>query len=150
MHRISRRSVVGGALLLPFAAVGLRVATASQSSSTSTPEASPKASPEASPKASPMASPAAGGEEILVHAKDIEYDVKEIRITADTDSTITLENQGVLEHDLHIDKLDMTTKLLKPGEKDSLVVNAAAGEYDYWCTVAGHKQAGMTGKLIVE
>lgn len=148
MSRITRRSLVGGALLLPVAGIAGRVAFASQSgdSTSSTPDASPSASP----AASPMATPEAGGEVIEVDAIDIDFSIKEIKAQADTDVTIKLVNKGVLEHDLHIDQLDITTELLKPGEEDEIVVNAPAGEYDYWCTVAGHKEAGMTGVLILE
>lgn len=147
MNQISRRSIVGGALLLPFAAVGIRAATAHNQAST--PEASPRASPEASPSASPMASPAAGGEEIVLIAKDIMYDKTELEGPADTDITVTLKNEGVLEHDFAIEELDIVTDLLKPGETGSVTINAPAGEYEYWCTVAGHKESGMKGTLTL-
>src|SRR5699024_1343039 len=112
---------------------------------------SPEASPSASPAASPMASPAAGSaEEIDVQAMDIMYDITEIRIPADTDVTINIENVGVLEHDFNIDELDVHSEMLAAGESDSVVVNSAAGEYEYYCSVAGHRQAGMVGTLIVE
>lgn len=142
MKTLTRRSLLGAAIVVPAAALTLRGVTASKQDATGTP-------PMASPSASPAASPVASGE-IMVEAQDILYNVTEIRIPADTDSTITLVNKGVLEHDLYIEALDMTTALLKPGEEESLVVNAPAGEYDYWCTVAGHKELGMIGKLIVE
>jgi uncharacterized cupredoxin-like copper-binding protein len=31
-----------------------------------------------------------------------------------------------------------------------VTINAAPGEYEYYCAVPGHKQAGMVGKLIVK
>ncbi|HWV23799.1 MAG TPA: cupredoxin domain-containing protein [Thermomicrobiales bacterium] len=133
MSRISRRSLVGGALLLPVAAVTWRGALASQGTVKRS-----------------SASSSQTGETFEVDAIDIDYSVKEIKASANTDVIIKLVNKGVLEHDLHIDKLDLTTKLLKPGEEDEIVVNAPAGEYDYWCTVAGHKESGMAGKLILE
>ncbi len=154
MNRMTRRSLIGGALVLPIAGIGFGAAASRQSTSDeATPGASPSASPGASPAASPMASPSAGGgsgEEIHVLAQDIMFDTTEIRIPADTDSTITLENEGVLEHDLYIGEFDLGTELLGPGETDSITVNVPAGEYEYWCTVAGHREAGMEGILIVE
>jgi uncharacterized cupredoxin-like copper-binding protein len=30
------------------------------------------------------------------------------------------------------------------------VVNAEPGEYEFHCSVPGHKEAGMTGTLIVQ
>lgn len=157
MSTISRRSLLGGAVLLPVAAFGIRGAIAGNQSGDATatpgasPEASPSASPSASPAASPMASPSAGSaEEIDVQAMDIMYDITEIRVPADTDVTVNLVNAGVLEHDFNIDELDVHTELLAAGESDSVVVNAPAGEYEYYCSVAGHREAGMVGKLIAE
>ena len=145
MNRMSRRAFAGGALLLPIAGLTLREATAISQSASKT--ATPGASPTASPAASPMASPAAA---IVVEARDIMYDKTEITIPAGKDTTITLVNKGVLEHDLVIESLKLSIPLLKPGQEGSIVVNAPAGEYEYWCTVAGHKESGMLGKLIVK
>ncbi len=99
--------------------------------------------------ASPAASPVASGNEIVVEAKDIEYSVTAINGPADTDFTITLVNKGVLEHDLVIESLELETALLKPGEEGAITVNAPAGEYEYFCTVAGHKELGMVGTLTL-
>lgn len=122
-------------------------------------EASPSASPvseEASPVASPAAesgaAPASGGgaTEAEIHTVDINFDPKELTIAANTDVKITVTNKGVLQHDFHVDKLDITSKMLNGGDTDTVTVNAAPGTYDFWCTVPGHKEAGMTGKLIVQ
>jgi plastocyanin len=147
MSRISRRTVIGGAAAFPFVAIGLKNALAQDDS---TPESTPMGSPEASPGASPMASPSAGGDEITVVAKDIEFDQDEIRVPADTDITITLKNEGVLEHDFAVEELDFLIGPLSGGESDSDTLNAPAGEYEFICTIAGHKEAGMVGKLIAE
>lgn len=143
MNSLTRRSLLGGAIVLPLAGLTLGGVTASRQGTAT--DGTPPASPSASPAASPAAS-----DEIIVEALDILFDIEEIRIPADTDVTITLVNKGVLEHDLVIEELDLATELLKPGEEDSIVVNAPAGEYDYWCTVAGHREIGMVGVLIVE
>jgi len=113
------------------------------------------ATPQASPAASPAsgASPAAGtgGKTSFdVHTIDINFDPKEITIPANTDVTITVTNKGVLQHDFMVDELKLASKLLNSGESDTLSVNAAAGEYEYYCSVPGHREAGMVGKLIVK
>lgn len=86
---------------------------------------------------------------ILVNAEDIAFDVNEITIPADTDTTIRLTNTGVLQHDLVIENTDFGTELLDSGESAEIVVNLPAGEYTYYCSVSGHREAGMAGKLIV-
>lgn len=153
MNRISRRTVIGGAAALPFAAAGLgRVLAQDESDAESTPMGSPEASPGASPSASPMASPAAGasGEGVTVVAVDIAFEQEEIRIPADTDVEITLRNEGMLQHDFVVDELDFVIGPLNGGEEATETLNASAGEYEYYCSVPGHKEAGMVGTLIVE
>lgn len=49
------------------------------------------------------------------------------------------------------DKVIVATKLLGPGESDTITFTApAAGTYDYICTFPGHAQAGMHGVLTVK
>ena len=96
--------------------------------------------------------PAAGGEApttATIDTEDIKFDKKELTVAANTDVKITVTNKGVLQHDFHVDKLNVTSKLLNSGESDTVTINAKPGTYDYWCTVPGHKEAGMTGKLMV-
>ncbi len=148
MSKFSRRSVLSGAVLLPVAAIGLRGALAQDQ--TGTPTASPQASPMASPQASPMASPAAGGNQFEVIALDIAFDKQEMRIPADTEVTVTLRNDGMLEHDWVVDELNAMIDVLQSGEMGSVTFTAPAGEYEYYCSVPGHREAGMVGTLIVE
>jgi len=109
------------------------------------------ATPEASPATE--ASPAAttGGENSFeVHTIDIAFDPKELTIPANTDVKVTVINKGVLQHDFTIDALKVASKLLNGGESDTVTINAAAGQYEYYCTVPGHKEAGMVGTLTVK
>ncbi|HWV35933.1 MAG TPA: cupredoxin domain-containing protein [Thermomicrobiales bacterium] len=138
-----RRFLITGASIIGVGIGAIGATAAAQSSST------PGASPEASPSASPGASPAAGSE-IEVHTVDIAFDPKELTIPADTEVKVKVTNKGVLQHDFHVDKLDITSKLLNGGESDTVTIKAKAGEYDFWCTVPGHKEAGMVGKLTVK
>jgi len=140
--------LLGAALLVPVGGFTLGAVAASRQESTA--PGSPEASPVASPSASPVAGNAvAAGGEIVVEARDIEYSVTAIGGPADAEFTIKLVNKGVLEHDMVIDSLELATPLLKPGEEGILTVNAPAGDYEYYCTVAGHKQLGMVGTLTL-
>lgn len=43
------------------------------------------------------------------------------------------------------------TKSLAPGESQTLpIADIAAGDYQMWCDVQGHRQAGQTGTLRVD
>lgn len=102
-------------------------------------------------EATPEGDDAAAGESeaITINAFDIGFDVTEVSIPADTDTTITFVNTGFLEHDLVIEGTDYATDIHTNGGTEDLVVNLPAGEYLYYCSVAGHREAGMQGTLTV-
>jgi plastocyanin len=90
------------------------------------------------------------GEVVEVSAGDLFFDPDELTIPADTDVTITLTNNGAVQHDLYQPDLDVQTEILNAGESGSVVINLPAGEYQFWCTVPGHRDAGMSGTITVE
>jgi nitrite reductase (NO-forming) len=66
---------------------------------------------------------------------------------------ITLLNGDGMQHDLVIPDFDFQTPLVnKKDDKVGVVFEVDAdssGTYPYFCSVAGHRQAGMEGKLFV-
>jgi plastocyanin len=126
------------------AAVGARAVMAQDSDST------PSAG-SATPGATPGASPTASGV-IEVKAVDIAYEPAELTIPADTDVAIRVVNEGMLEHDFNIEDTEYATAILPGAQQaeETLTVNLPAGEYVYFCSVPGHRQAGMEGTLTVE
>jgi uncharacterized cupredoxin-like copper-binding protein len=62
--------------------------------------------------------------------------------------TVRLPNEGVTPHNFSIDELGISVDIA-PGATEETVINAPAGEYEYYCNVPGHKQAGMVGTLTV-
>lgn len=85
--------------------------------------------------------------EITVNATEFSYDPETLEVPADTPVTITLVNQGVIEHDITIDDLDIVV-LAQPGETVSETFTVPAGEYHIHCSIPGHHEAGMMGLLI--
>ena len=101
------------------------------------------------------ATPAATGDEAAAAAMavdvvsfDIYFEPSEVTIPANTDVTVNLPNEGVTPHNFSIDELGIDVDIA-PGATEQVVINAPAGEYEYYCNVPGHKQAGMVGTLIV-
>ena len=116
----------------------------------SAPAATPQVSPEeaATPgAATPEAS--GGGSTIEVEAGDIYFEPAEFE--ASPGDTIVMNNVGVLEHDMASEALGVTMiELLSPGEMGEFVIpDDASGEIDIYCTVAGHKEAGMVGTITI-
>jgi nitrite reductase (NO-forming) len=64
---------------------------------------------------------------------------------------ITLINDDGMLHDLRIDGLDVGTEQFATlDDQQSFTFSAdTPGEYTYFCSVPGHRQAGMEGSLII-
>jgi len=73
---------------------------------------------------------------IAVHAGRVTFDV---------------QNDGKIPHDLVVEGngIEEKTPLLDAGESKTLSVDLKPGTYDVYCSVPGHKQAGMDLKLTV-
>lgn len=92
------------------------------------------------------APPAAG---VTIVSKDILFEPATAEIAADTDATFTLPNEGMAPHNFSIDALNISVDIA-PGATETVTVNAPVGEYEFYCNVPGHKEAGMVGKLTVK
>ena len=92
---------------------------------------------------------AGAGEALEVESYDIYFEPDQLSIPADTDVTVSLPNAGVTLHNFSIDELGISVDIA-PGATEETVINAPAGEYEYYCNVPGHKPAGMVGTLTVE
>jgi uncharacterized cupredoxin-like copper-binding protein len=120
---------------------------------------SPDATPVAlaTPNGSSVATPACATPEgdavsdvVVVDMVDIAFLPSEITIPADTDVTFQFVNKGSLHHNFKIDDPEVFSGDLSGGASSEVVVNLPAGEYEFYCTIPGHKEAGMVGTLIVE
>lgn len=144
-NSLNRRQVIGIAAGLGAGAVA--VTTGARIGGFAAPNA--QGTPGASPGASPAASPAATGA-MQVEAGDLFFKPKTLTIPANTDVTVTIVNNGGLQHDFMIDELGVKTELIDPGASQDVVINGAAGEYAYYCSVPGHRQGGMEGTLTIQ
>jgi plastocyanin len=91
----------------------------------------------------------AGAREVPVTASSFRFEPAEIRARAGEKLAIALTATDIL-HDFTIDELDAHVAA-EPGQTAKGGVTAVKpGRYAYYCTVAGHRQAGMEGVLIVE
>jgi uncharacterized cupredoxin-like copper-binding protein len=63
-----------------------------------------------------------------------------------------VKNDGKVPHDLVVsgNGVNAKTPLLDPGGSKTLTVDLKPGTYDVYCSVPGHKQAGMQGTLTVK
>jgi uncharacterized cupredoxin-like copper-binding protein len=117
--------------------------------------------------------PSAPANDITVEMTDFAYDPASITVPAGEPVTLTLKNMGNIEHDFVVEKIDATTQVIEDSGSDAhhahgpqqnydLHVSANAGDtsiiqltvsepgsYYIFCSVEGHKEAGMIGELVV-
>ncbi|WP_027415117.1 cupredoxin domain-containing protein [Aneurinibacillus terranovensis] len=109
---------------------------------------------------------------IIIEAKEFAYSPNVIRLTKNQPTEITLVNKGNQEHDIEIQDISIShlqinqqsnhhghnqyaTNVVhihaKPGQKSSVKFTPnTIGTYQWFCTLPGHKESGMSGTLIVK
>lgn len=98
------------------------------------------------------AAPGGGGQALTITAgqpQELAFDPAQVTIPADTDVTVTLPNEGALPHNFSIDALSISVDIPTGGSEET-TVNAAPGDYEYYCDIPGHKEGGMVGTLTAE
>lgn len=112
--------------------------------------------------------------EITLQASGMTYQPATLEVTAGQLVKLTFQNSDVLDHDFSIMEIPMETigatqeplaghDMTHVSEEPELHVAALMnqtstldftptkpGTYEFYCTVAGHKEAGMVGALVVK
>lgn len=89
-----------------------------------------------------------GAREIEVSASSFAFDPDEIEVAVGEDVAVVLTSTDIL-HDFTIDELDAHVAA-DAGETAAGGLRAdEAGRYTFYCAVAGHREAGMEGTLVV-
>lgn len=111
--------------------------------------------------------------EITLEMMDFTYAPVSFTVPAGQPVVITLENKGLVEHDFVIEQIHASAYTIQDsgsdthhaqGEASDFDVHASAqtgettvfeltvsepGTYQFFCSVEGHKEAGMIGELVV-
>ena len=86
---------------------------------------------------------------ITLEMYDMYYEPDAVTVPAGENVTFELVNEGGSEHDLTFDD-GRQSEMVQPGE--TVMFEAGAFEEDTvgWCTVPGHREAGMELEVTVE
>jgi uncharacterized cupredoxin-like copper-binding protein len=90
------------------------------------------------------------GGSTTIETPDMSYDPDSFTINAGEDHEVTIDNTDGQLHTFTIDELDVDVEVAG-GESETTTLNVSdAGEYTFYCTVPGHREAGQEGTLTVE
>ncbi len=154
MERSRTAAIVSGLISLTVVAVGCGNGRTTQS-----------------PTATVMAAP---DQALSVEAKNVRYQPDNLTVRLNSTVELSLRNADATEHDFQADGLE-TEVISEPAmhgehgaahegasmtgihlhtmanETSSIVFKPTKkGTYDFYCTIPGHKEAGMVGRIIVE
>jgi uncharacterized cupredoxin-like copper-binding protein len=90
-----------------------------------------------------------GAPTVIIVAAEFGFEPARLEVGAGSDFNLTFDNRGELYHDLVIRRAGVHLGA-EPGQTVTGGVGGLpAGEYEVFCSVPGHAQAGMTALLMV-
>ena len=112
---------------------------------------------------------------LTVTAKEFAFTPAQLTVARGQPVELTFQNTGTVEHDWSVREIELTGTPTVSGETGSghmmgdmhdmpalhvaagpgaqgklIFIASKAGAYEFYCTVAGHKEAGMVGTLTVK
>jgi uncharacterized cupredoxin-like copper-binding protein len=90
----------------------------------------------------------ATGGSITLITKEFFFEPDNVTVSAGATEIIIDNTGGMVEHDFNLDDFDVEI-YADPGDVVSEVVTLEAGTYDFYCSIPGHREAGMEGTLTV-
>lgn len=89
--------------------------------------------------------------DVTVSANEFKFDPATINATPGQTINLTLRNTGSIQHTWVVSRTNIKITA-DPGKTVTQTFTAptAAGTYEIMCDIAGHKEAGMVGQLIVK
>ncbi|MEO7124885.1 MAG: multicopper oxidase domain-containing protein [Nakamurella sp.] len=110
---------------------------------------------EATSAKSPSSTSSAGVISVAEAAAGVNISLIEMRIVPShlvvepgAKLVLRVKNNGTMRHDLHLDG-GPTTPVLNPGESAVLDAGVISAPVEGWCTLPGHRAAGMTMSITV-
>jgi len=89
--------------------------------------------------------------EIVLTAKDFSITPNKVNVKKGDKLKIIFKNEGLFAHNFAIEGLGVKIDSVKSGEESSVDITATKiGNFQFECTVDGHKDLGMQGTIAVE
>ncbi len=85
-----------------------------------------------------------------VEARDLWFSPAELTVSSSGSSTLRLENAGRVVHNLTVDELGIEIVVTRGGRSEVILTDAKPGTYAFYCSISGHREAGMEGTLVIQ
>lgn len=116
------------------------------------PSTTPDMSPDLSPSPSSLSTAPTTGvtKDFTVTASNYSFTPNQLTVKQGDTVRITFKNTGGT-HSFNLDQFKVATKVLSAGQQETVqFVADTAGQFQYYCNVANHRQMGMVGTLTVQ
>lgn len=87
---------------------------------------------------------------VRITLSEFKFAPTPIEVPANTKVSFQLTNSGTVEHDLTAKGLGLHLYVAAAKRSQEEVGPFKPGEYEIYCGVAGHKEAGMVGTIVVK
>lgn len=86
---------------------------------------------------------------IEVMGSDFKFNPAQISLQAGEKVKVIFKNTGEAKHDFVIEGLNIRTKVIAKGASETVEFTTPdTGTYTFYCSIPGHREAGMEGKLV--
>jgi plastocyanin len=94
--------------------------------------------------------PSSGAQRVAVRESEFKIQLPKTTLAAGT-YTFAVANDGKIQHNLVVTGPGgrKGTSTIAPGSSATLTVKLEKGSYDFYCSIPGHKSAGMDQKVTV-
>jgi plastocyanin len=95
--------------------------------------------------------PGGGAKAVTIDESEFKLAPKDANVGSGA-VTITAKNVGTTVHNLEVEGkgVEKKTANLQPGSSGALKLNLKPGKYEMYCSIPGHKEAGMEGTIVVK
>lgn len=98
--------------------------------------------------AAPTSGSSGSPQTVEVEIGEFYVEPASIGVPAGTELTVVVTNAGTMPHDLKLDG-ETGTAMLDPGQSETVSLGMVEESAQAWCTVPGHKEAGMVMDIEV-
>lgn len=91
---------------------------------------------------------AASDQTATLVTKEFSFTPDSLELNAGKAEIVIDNSGGVVEHDFTVDELDLKI-YAAPTTTESASADLVAGTYEFYCSIPGHREAGMEGTLTV-